>query len=280
MKIDAHQHFWRYNPEEYPWIDDSMSVLKRDFLPDDLQLLLLQQGFDGSIAVQARQTLEETAWLLHLAEKYDTIRGVVGWIDLCSDQLDEQLASLSGKASLVGLRHVIQDEPDDDFMLRKDFQRGLGKLARHKLAYDILIFPRHLPNAIRLVCEFPGQTFVLDHIAKPSIRTKEIFPWTKHIEEIAAYPNVYCKLSGMVTEADWNNWKPDDFKQYIDTVVNAFGTGRIMIGSDWPVCTLAGTYHEIIGLIKDYFLQFSRSEQDMLFGTNALNAYSLLRQNH
>jgi L-fuconolactonase len=275
LKIDAHQHFWRFNPDEYGWIDDSMVVLKRDFLPGDLQPLLLQEGFDGSIAVQARQTLQETEWLLELAGRYDFIKGVVGWVDLCSDDLEDQLEPLSHHKKLAGLRYVIQDEPDDDYMLRSDFQRGLGKLALFKLAYDILIFPRHLPQTIRLVGNFPDQTFILDHLAKPSIRTKEICPWKQHIELLAGYPNVYCKLSGMVTEADWHSWKPDDFRQYMDTVVNAFGTGRIMIGSDWPVCTLAGVYNDIIGLVKKYFLQFSGSELEMLLGANAIKAYSL-----
>jgi L-fuconolactonase len=275
MKIDAHQHFWQYNPYEYKWIDDSMLALKRDFLPVDLKPLLLQEDFDGSIAVQARQTLQETEWLLHLADKYDFIKGVVGWVDLCSDNLEDQLGPFAVHDKLVGLRHVIQDEPDDDFMLRKDFQRGIGKLALHKLAYDMLIFPRHLPNAIRLVRHFPAQTFVLDHIAKPAIRTKEISPWKQNIEQLAGYPNVYCKLSGMVTEADLHNWKPDDFRQYMDAVLNAFGTDRVMIGSDWPVCTLAGAYHDIIGWMKDYFMPFSGDELEMLLGTNAKKAYSL-----
>ena len=280
VRIDTHQHFWQYNPAEYTWIDDTMGVLKRDFLPADLQPLLLQEGFDGCIAVQARQHLQETEWLLTLAEKHDFIKGVVGWADLCADNVEEQLKALCDHAKLIGLRHVIQDEPDDDFMLRKDFQRGLGILVTHKLTYDLLIFPGHLPNAIRLVRNFPDQTFVLDHIAKPSIKTKEISPWKHHIEQLADYPNVYCKLSGMVTEADWLHWKPNDFRPYFDIIFEAFGTERIMIGSDWPVCTLAGNYHEVIGLVKNYLLQLSPGKQEMLLGTNATRAYSLLMQSN
>ena len=276
LKIDAHQHFWHYNPQDYGWIDDSMATLKRDFLPDDLQPLLLQCGFEGSIAVQARQALKETEWLLQLAGQYESIKGVVGWVDLCSGDLEAQLEKFSVHPKLVGMRHVIQDEPDNDFMLRKDFLHGVGKLAQYKLVYDILIYPKHLPQTIQLVRSFPGQTFVLDHIAKPHIKVKEIHPWKQYIEQLAAFQHVYCKLSGMVTEADWFNWKPDDFIQYLDIVVNAFGTDRIMIGSDWPVCSLAGTYNDIIGLTSDYFSRFSGYEQEKILGANAIKAYSLL----
>ncbi|MBN1414530.1 MAG: amidohydrolase family protein [Bacteroidales bacterium] len=274
-KIDAHQHFWVYNPVEYTWIDESMAVLKRDFLPEHLQPLLLQQGFDGSIAVQARQKIEETEWLLQLAEENHSIKGVVGWVNLCSDDLEIQLDQLSVHHKLVGVRHVVQDEPDDDFMLRDDFQFGIRKLAAYKLTYDLLIYPRHLTRAIRLVRSFPGQTFILDHMAKPTVKTQEIQPWKQHIEQLAELHNVFCKISGMVTEADWHSWKSDDFSQYMDVVINAFGTNRIMIGSDWPVCSLAGKYNDIIGLAKDYLSMFSGYEQEMVLGSNAIKAYSL-----
>ncbi len=278
MNIDSHQHFWIYNLDEFGWIGDSMSVLKRDFLPADLQPLLQQEGFDGSIAVQARQTLQETQWLLKLAAEHDFIKGVVGWIDLCAGDVEEKLNVLSSDGKLIGLRHVLQDEPDDDFMLGKDFRRGLGRLALHGFTYDLLVFPRHLPNAIKLVRDFPGQVFILDHIAKPSIRTKEISQWKQGIEQLARFQNVYCKLSGLVTEADWYSWKPDDFVKYIDIVLEAFGTGRVMIGSDWPVCTLAGPYHEVIGLMKQYLAKLSDAEKDRLLGVNATMAYARLKQ--
>ena len=274
-KIDTHHHFWLYRPEEYAWIDDSMAVLKRDFLPDDLQPLLAQLDFSGSVVVQARQTAEETEWLLHLADRYEFIKGVVGWVNLCSDDLDLQLEKYSDHKKFSGVRHVVQDEPDENFMSRKDFQRGIGKLAKYGLAYDILIFRGQLPGAIQLVRNFPGQVFVLDHMAKPQIRKQEVQPWKQHMEELAKFPNVACKISGMVTEADWYGWKANDFRPYMDAVVNAFGISRVMIGSDWPVCTLAGKYGEVMGMAMDYIGQFSQYEREMILGVNAVRVYSL-----
>jgi len=274
-KIDAHHHFWQYRPEEYSWINDSMAVLKRDFLPDDLQRLLVQHDFNGSVVIQARQTAEETEWLLHLADRYDFIKGVVGWVNLCSDDLDLQLEKYSATKKFSGVRHVVQDEPDKNYMLRKDFQHGIGRLAKYRLAYDILIFHSQLPQAIQLVRNFPGQVFVLDHMAKPQIRKQEIQPWKQQMEELANFQNVACKISGMVTETDWYGWKANDFRPYMDAVVNAFGIGRIMIGSDWPVCTLAGNYTEVMGMAVDYIGQFSQNEREMILGVNAVRVYSL-----
>jgi L-fuconolactonase len=274
-KIDTHHHFWQYRSEEYAWIDDSMAVLKRDFLPEDLQPLLAQLDFNGSVVVQARQTEEETAWLLQLADRYEFINGVVGWVNLCSDDLDLQLERYSTHKKFSGVRHVLQDEPDENFMLRKDFQRGIGKLAKYGLAYDILIFRGQLPVATQLVRNFPGQVFVLDHMAKPQIRKQEVQPWKQHMEELAAFPNVACKISGMVTEADWYGWKANDFRPYMDAVVNAFGISRVMIGSDWPVCTLAGKYGEVMGMAMNYIRQFSQCEREMILGVNAERVYSL-----
>jgi L-fuconolactonase len=275
LKIDTHHHFWQYKPEEYAWIDDSMPVLKRNYLPEDLQLLLAQHGFSGSVVVQARQTTEETEWLLQLAGRYDFIKGIVGWVNLCSADLESRLEKYSVYPKFAGVRHVVQDEPDNNFMLRKNFQRGIGKLAKYGLAYDILIYAGQLPRAIQLVRNFPDQVFVLDHMAKPHIRKQAVQPWKKNIEEMAAFQNVACKISGMVTEADWYGWKTDDFRPYMDAAVNAFGTSRIMIGSDWPVCNLAGRYGEVMGLATDYIRQFSDQEQDMMLGTNAVRVYSL-----
>lgn len=274
-KIDAHQHFWQYKAEEYTWIDDSMPELRRDFLPEDLQPLLKQQQFEGSVVVQARQNIIETEWLLHLADRYDFIKGVVGWVNLCSDDLDLQLEKYSATKKFSGVRHVVQDEPDENFMLRKDFQQGIGKLAKYGLAFDILIYPGQLPRAIQLVRNFPGQVFVLDHMAKPQIRKQVVQPWKQHMEELAKFQNVACKISGMVTETDFYGWKANDFKPYMDAVVNAFGIRRILIGSDWPVCTLAGKYGEVIGMAVDYIGQFSQHEREMILGTNAVRVYSL-----
>lgn len=275
MKIDAHQHFWKYNSNEYGWIDDSMGILRRDFLPDDLIVELEQIGFSGSIAVQARQTLEETRWLLTLADQNKFIKGVVGWVDLCSPVIEEQLEEFSKHSKLVGIRHVVQDEPDDQFMLRDDFLHGISLLKKYNLVYDILIFPKHLPVAIEMVKMFPEQTFVLDHIAKPAIKGKKISPWKEDISELAAYPNVSCKISGMVTEADWKNWKNEDFHPYLDTIFSVFSTDRLLIGSDWPVCTVAGSYRSVIGIVLDYIKNFNKEERDHILGRNARLIYNL-----
>jgi L-fuconolactonase len=277
MRIDAHQHFWKYSPAEYGWINDKLSVLKRDFMPGDLQHLLDQNSFSGSIAVQARQSLEETRFLLDLASRNDFIKGVVGWVDLCSTNLRKQLEELDGQKRLVGVRHVVQDEPDDEFMMRPEFRRGIAQLAKFGLVYDLLLFPRHLPVAVKLVREFPEQSFVLDHIAKPSIADGLLDPWRRDIKELANCSNVTCKLSGMVTEAVWKDWKPRDFEPYLDVVINAFGTGRLMIGSDWPVCTLSSDYSATIGLVLDYANQLSASEREGILGGNCARIYEIER---
>ena len=252
-----------------------MAVLKRDFLPDDLLPLLASNGFDGSIAVQACQTIEETQWLISLAEKSEFIRGVVGWVDLRSADLTAELDALANHPRLVGVRHVVQAEPDDEFMLRDDFRRGIAYLAGFGLTYDLLLYPRQLPVAVKLVGEFPEQPFVLDHIAKPGIADGLMEPWTSGILELAKHENVCCKLSGMVTEANWKHWKPDDFRPYLDVVFGAFGADRLMIGSDWPVCTLSATYTETIAIVDDYIRQFTRGEQEQILGGNCASFYGL-----
>jgi L-fuconolactonase len=275
VKIDAHQHFWRYTPQEYGWISSDMAVLGRDHLPVDLSPLLEEAGIAGSIAVQARQTLEETRWLLELADRHPLIKGVVGWVDLRSPALCQQLERFILHPRFRGVRHVLQDEPDDRFMLREDFMRGLDRLAEHNLTYDLLIFPRHLPLACQLVEKFPNQPFVLDHIAKPFIKDGRLSPWDADIRRLAGYPNVWCKVSGMVTEADWREWRPLDFRPYLDVVFEAFGPQRIMFGSDWPVCTLAGSYAEVAGIFSDYTQKLSTEEQSLVWGGTARNFYGL-----
>ncbi|RME72172.1 MAG: amidohydrolase [Chloroflexi bacterium] len=275
MKLDAHQHFWQYNPEEYGWIGPDMAVLKQDRLPEDLLPLLQSAGLDGSIAVQARQSLAETAWLLELADRYPFIKGVVGWVDLCSPQVDQQLEQFSTHPKFRGVRHVVQDEPDDRFMLREDFLRGLGRLRRFGLTYDILIFPRHLPVAIEVVKKFPDQPFVLDHIAKPYIKDGRLSPWDADIRRLAELPNVVCKVSGMVTEADWQDWQADDFYPYLDVVFDAFGPERLMFGSDWPVCTLAGSYRQVVDLLAGYTARLSPAEQAAVWGQTAQKFYGV-----
>lgn len=270
MRLDAHQHFWAYNPGDYVWMGEAHAPLRRDFLPADLAPLLKAIGFDGAIAVQARQMVEETAWLLGLADRHDLIKGVVGWVDLRSADLRHQLDRFAAHPRLVGVRHVLHDEPDDRFMLLPEFRRGIAMLREFRLAYDLLLFPRHLPVAAELVRGFPEQPFVLDHLAKPCIRDRQLSPWREDLRRLAAFPNVCCKLSGMVTEAAWNGWKPADFAVYLDTVLDAFGPRRLMIGSDWPVCRLAGAYADTMGIVSDWAGRLSASEQaDILGGTCA-----------
>jgi len=282
VKIDAHQHFWKYSVADYGWINDAMAVLKRDFLPEDLRPLLQSNGFDGSIAVQARQTLDETRWLLELADRNEFILGVVGWVDLCSSHVGDQLREFAGNRKLVGVRHVVQDEPDDRFMLRPEFRRGIAQLAEFGLVYDLLLYPRHLPAAIQLVREFPDQSFVLDHIAKPPIAEgarSEIELWTHNIEELATSPNVACKLSGMVTEANWRLWKIEDFQPYLDAVLRAFGPSRLMIGSDWPVCTLAANYASTLGIVRRCIESLPGADQISILGGTCSGIYERLQTN-
>jgi L-fuconolactonase len=279
MRIDAHQHFWLYNEQEYGWIGPKMAVLRHDFLPEHLIPLQGALQIEGTVAVQARQTVGETKWLLQLAAQHPQIRGVVGWVDLCDPGVAEQLVTLCADERLRGVRHVVQDEPDDRFLLRSDFQRGIGLLASFGLTYDLLIYPRHLPVASEFVAQFPEQPFVLDHIAKPPIAANDsqarTQAWAEGIRRLAEHPRVYCKVSGMVTEAAWDRWTARDFRPYLDVVVEAFGTERIMFGSDWPVCTVAGSYAEVMGLAYAYASQFSASEQAAMGGGNAARFYGL-----
>jgi L-fuconolactonase len=274
MHIDAHQHFWKYSPEEYDWIDDSMAALRRDFLPKDLQPELVRTGFQGSVAVQARQTLEETRWLLELAEQSPSILGVVGWVDLRSPDVRSQLKAFSQSSKLVGVRHVVQSEPDDRFLLQPDFLRGISALEEFDLAYDILIYTGHLPVAAEFVERFPHQRFVLDHLAKPPIKNGEIDFWAQGIRRLAAFPNVFCKLSGLVTEADWQHWTPDQIAPYLDVAFESFGPERLMVGSDWPVCLVAGTYPRVVAIVKDY-LRLHSLESAGVLGANAQRFWRL-----
>lgn len=277
MKVDAHQHFWQYNPVEYGWIGDNMQVLKRDYLPADLLSELKKVGFDGCIAVQARQTLNETNWLLKLASENIFIKGVVGWVDLCSESIEAQLQNFSKNPKLVGVRHVVHDEPDDRFMARESFRNGISLLEKYKLTYDLLLFPKHLPLATELVKAFPRQKFVLDHIAKPDIKKQLKEPWASSIKQLAQLPNVYCKLSGMVTEADWSGWKAGDFTFYLETVLESFGTNRVMIGSDWPVCKVAGIYPDVLSIVIDYMETRHKAALPKVLGTNCLDFYNVKR---
>ena len=278
MHIDAHQHFWIYDRREYDWIDDSMAALRRDFLPADLKPELEGNGFQGCVAVQARQTLEETRWLLELAERAPFILGVVGWVDLRSPRVRFELESLTGKSKLVGVRHIVQSEPDEGFLLQPDFLRGIAMLEEFDLAYDILIYTRHLPVATEFVARFPRQRFVLDHMAKPPIKSGALDVWARGMREIAAFPNVSCKVSGLVTEADWQAWKPADLRPYLDVAFECFGASRLMIGSDWPVCAVAAPYARVMNVVKDYLGKYSANEREAVLGRNAAAFWRLRRQ--
>jgi L-fuconolactonase len=275
MRVDAHQHFWKYDAAEYGWIDDSMSVLKRDFSPDESAREMARVGFDACVAVQARQTLDETRWLLGLADKHPSIAGVVGWVDLQADNVRGQLAEFAGRQRLVGIRHIAQSEPDDRFLLRPQVVRGIGLLADFGLAFDILIYRRHLGSATELVGRLPSQRFVLDHLAKPDLRSGEIDEWERNIRRLAAHPNVFAKLSGLVTEASWAQWTSEQMRPYLDVAFDAFGWNRLMIGSDWPVCTVSADYARTMNVVIDYVAARPDHERDAVLGGNARRFWHL-----
>ncbi len=273
--IDAHQHFWNYSAKEYGWMDDRMDAIRRDFLPEHLRDEIRQAGISGSVAVQARQTLQETEWLLELAQLHDFLRGVIGWVPLVESDVARHLERLSADRWLKGVRHVLHDEPDDHYILRTDFNAGVASLAAFGLAYDILIFERHLPQAIRFVDLHPNQIFVVNHIAKPRINMHALSPWREHITRMGERENVYCKVSGMVTEADWEGWTYEDLEPYLDTVLSVFGPRRLMFGSDWPVILLASSYQRWIEAIGRYLSRLAPSEREWILGGTALQAYNL-----
>lgn len=273
LKIDAHHHLWKYSPREHAWIDDSMSVLKRDFSPSDLEQEMSKAGYSGCVAVQASQTEAETRYLLSEASINPFILGVVGWVNLSSPMIEQRLEYFSNFSDLKGIRHVLQDEKDDQFMLRDEFVNGIAALSKFDFCYDILIFPKHLKYAKELVKKFPNQKFVVDHIAKPLIKEGTIMPWAEDLKALASYENVSCKVSGMVTEADWKGWKKEDFTPYLDVVFESFGTDRLMIGSDWPVCKLAGDYDKVMNIVEDYL--GNSNDKAKVLGQNALDFYGL-----
>ena len=275
MRIDAHQHFWRYSASEYGWIDDSMGVLRRDFLPPDAETEMARAGLDACVAVQVRQTLEETRWLLSLADRHRSIVGVVGWVDLQSPDVHAQLVELRSHPRLVGVRHIVQSEADDRFLLRSEFCRGISHLEELDLAYDILIYRRHLRVAAEFASRFPRTRFVLDHLAKPDIKGGDLTGWADDLRALAAHPNVVAKLSGLVTEADWRFWRPDQIEPYLDVALECFGANRLMIGSDWPVCTVAADYARTMNVVIDYVSKLSAAERDAVLGGTARRFWRL-----
>lgn len=272
-KIDAHQHFWKYDPIKNNWITPEMSVIRRDFLPDDLAPILNQHGFDGCVVVQADQSEAETTFQLENAAQNDYIKGVVGWVDLQAENLADRLAYFRQFDKLKGFRHVLQDEKDRSLMLKPSFMRGIKQLHAYDYTYDILIYPDQLKYLPEFITAFPDQPFVIDHLAKPEIRHESIADWKKELSSVAGFENVSCKISGMVTEADWMGWKSADFSPYMEVVLAAFGTKRVMFGSDWPVCQLAATYTEVVGLAAAYMSQFTATEQALFWGENAADFY-------
>jgi L-fuconolactonase len=275
-KIDAHQHFWQFDPVRDSWITEEMAVIKADFFPGDLQPLLQQNDFAGCVAVQASQAEEENHFLLNLAAKFEMIKGVVGWVDLRAENVEERLAYYRQFSKMKGFRHVLQGEAQRDMMLQPAFMKGISLLSNFNFTYDILIFEDQLKYTASFVAAFPDQPFVIDHLAKPKIKDGKIDQWKKDMAVVAGFENVCCKLSGMVTEADWKNWKSDDFKPYMDAVVELFGVDRIMFGSDWPVCLVAGSYENVVALVEDYFSAFSQEEQEKIFRENANRFYHLV----
>ena len=273
--IDAHQHFWIYHAAEYGWIDDSMASLRRDFLPADAKREMTRAGIDRCVAVQVRQSVEETEWLLSLADAHPQIAGVVGWFDLQSADVRANLDRLAAHPKLVGARHIVQSEADDRFLLRPAFCRGMAQLEAFGLAYDLLIYPRHLAVASELVSRFERQRFVLDHLAKPNIRGGERHEWERDLRRLAGHPNVYAKLSGLVTEADWERWTPAQIRPYLDVAFDCFGAERLMIGSDWPVCTIAADYARTMAVVTDYVGALGGADRDAVLGGNAQRFWNL-----
>ena len=275
MKIDAHQHFWRYDPVRDDWITEEMRAIKNDFLPEDLQPILNRNGFDGCVAVQADQSEAETLFLLDLARRDNFIKGVVGWIDLRSDNVQSRLGHFARFRKLKGFRHIVQAEPDENFLSGEAFCRGIALLAKYRFTYDLLIKPHQLKSTIQFVAKFPNQSFVVDHLAKPFIKDQLLGDWKKEMAELGQFENVSCKISGMVTEADWQNWNTRDFKPYIDHVINSFGTDRIMFGSDWPVSVVAANYEEVVEVVEKNTAHLSQHEKKLLWGINAEKFYDL-----
>lgn len=273
--IDSHQHFWKYDEKEYGWITDQLSPLKRDFLPEELGILLKNENIFGSISVQARQSERENDFLLELAENNTFIKGVVGWIDIKSEKIEERLNFYKKFSKMKGFRHVVQDENDPSFMLHPAFLNGINALVQSGFTYDILVYARQLPQVLSFLNHFPDTPFIIDHLAKPDIKHRLFSSWQEDIRKIAAFPQVRVKISGMITEADWYRWEKEDFYPYLDELVLSFGLDRLCYGSDWPVCNLAGNYKSQLEIVTSYFNTYSLQERDKVMGINAQNFYHL-----
>ena len=274
-KIDAHQHFWKYRAAEYGWINERMRSIRHDFLPKELRKEMAAAGVDGAISVQARQSLEETHSLLRMAEENDFVKAVVGWVPLIHPDLERLLPTVAAHPKLRAVRHILHDEADDHYMLREDFNRGMRGLKPYHLVYDILIFERHLPQTIQFVDRHPAQIFVLDHLAKPRAKDRAIEPWAENLNELARRSNVYCKISGLVTEAEWKEWTADGLRPYFEITLEAFGPQRVMFGSDWPVCLVATSYTRWVETVSAWLADLSNEEQRRIWSGTAIEAYGL-----
>lgn len=275
VRIDSHQHFWMYNAVQHEWINDEMAVIRRDFLAEELGEVLQDNEVSGCVAVQADQSIAENDFLLGLADAHSFIKGVVGWVDLQSASVGEELARYAELEMMKGFRHILQGEQQRDLMLQKSFLKGIAQLEQYNFTYDILILPDQLKYIPEFVAQFPNQRFVIDHLAKPPIKQQQIKDWKADIERVAQHENVCCKVSGMVTEADFKSWKQEDLRPYLDVVTEAFGTQRLLYGSDWPVCLVAAEYQKVIQVLSTYFSSFSAEEQALVFGKNAIDFYQL-----
>lgn len=274
MTIDAHQHFWQYQAERDTWITDDMTVLRRNFLPEELELHLFANKIEGCIAIQADQSEKETEFLLKCAQQYTFVKGIVGWTDLQSPGVQARLEYYYQFHEVKGFRHIVQSEPEH-FLSDQDFCRGIALLEQYNFTFDILIYHSQLPLALPFIKKFPGQAFVIDHLAKPPIRQQQLKPWKQHLQQIAMHENVYCKISGFVTEADWKGWKIANFKSYFDTALEAFGPRRLMYGSDWPVCQLAASYDQQLEIVRQFIEPLSPGEKKAIMGENATRFYHL-----
>jgi len=275
MIIDAHQHFWRYNPERHGWITDDMAAIRRDFLPKELEQIYRHNDIDGCVAVQVEQTEAENEYFLGFSRQHDFIKGIVGWVDLRAANIKERLDYYSEENKIKGFRHIVQGESDPKFLLGQDFCRGIGYLSSYHFTYDILVYHHQLPQVEPFVVKFPNQSFMIDHIAKPAIAKGEIKEWSAHMRAIANHENVYCKLSGIVTEADVDSWTYDDIAPYIDVVLECFGPLRLVYGSDWPVCLVAASYEEQFGVVQKAIDKLSAAEKKQILGENAIRFYHL-----
>ncbi|MFZ4861840.1 amidohydrolase family protein [Sphingobacterium sp. Mn56C] len=275
MRIDAHQHFWLYEPVKDAWITDDMQVIQRNFLPNDISGTLKKNHIDGAVVVQADQSVQETSFLVEMAEAYKMVKAVVGWVDLRAENINEQLAEFAKHPIIKGFRHIIEAETDADFLIRPDFQRGLEALTQYNYTFDLLVKPIHYASTLACVAANPNQQFMLDHMAKPNIKTQDFNDWASFIRELARYPNVYCKVSGLVTEADWENWSVADFKPYIDHAVSAFGLDRVCYGSDWPVSLLAASYEDVLHVVAHSLQNYSPIALEGFWGNNAVRFYQI-----